>query len=216
MRLNLRGEATMMDQATRCANLHRRLALVLLLGAAPVAAVAQTAPAQAPAPAAPVAPPQPTLAQMPGVTVQYYDVAGKTIPEMKASMEAQRPAGATGAPVPASSTWSIGISVRRSTLGNQCKIVGAKARLTANVVMPRLAVTEGVPEPELRQWQAYVAGLEQQQVALLSQPLARLGEVERAAMASTCQGAQAAASQAIAAITAQTPAPAAPALPPVG
>ena len=200
----------------------RRLALALLLGAAPAAAAAQAAPAQAapvqttPAQAAPAAAPAApvlqTLSQIPGVTVQYYDITGKTIPELNAAIVARRPAGANGRPNPSSSTWSISTSLRKATTGNQCKIVGATPRFTGTVVLPRLASTEGVPEPVLKQWQNYVANLEHQQAVALRQPYDRLREVEQAALASTCEGAPAAVNRAIELITMQ-PTPIAPVTP---
>ena len=214
-----------MTELTIKQSLFRPLALTLLLGAVPAVAFAQstaprtaparTAPATAPArtapvQAAPAAVPAPpalmTLSQIPGITVQHYNVTGKTIKELNASIAAQRSAGASGKPTPSSANWSIESSIRKATTGNRCKVVGATARLTGTVVLPRLASTEGVPEPVLKQWRNYVAGLEHQQAVALRQPYDRLREVERAAVASSCEGAQAAVNRAVELITAQ-PAP---------
>ncbi len=194
-----------------------RISALALLAAAPTSALAQATPSPAPAPATPgaaVTPATPApspLAQIPGVTVRYYDVTGITIEAMRASIEAQRPRDeATGVSVPTSATWGIRTNVQRSTTGTQCRVVGATATFQAEVVLPRLATVEGVPAPVLAHWQNYVASLEQQQADRLRQPFQRLSEVERAVMASTCEGASAAANQAIALITAAPPPPAAP------
>ena len=199
----------MTDRTTNQGKLGLRLTAALLATAAPAAAFAQAA---APAPAVPAPPVLQTLSQIPGVTVQYYDIAGKTIPELNASIMAQRPPAADGRPNPSSASWSIGTSIRKATTGNTCKIVGASPRFTGTVVLPRLASTEGVPEPVLKQWQNYVANLEHQQAVALRQPYDRLREVEQAALASTCEGASAAVNRAIELITLQ-PTPIAPVTP---
>ena len=189
-------------------NLYRGMVLALLLGSSPAMTLAQTAPAQtAPAPAT-TAPAEQTLAQIPGVTVQYYDVTGKNIKEINASITKQSPGAAGGKAVPSSSSWAIGTTLNKATTGNQCKVTGATAKFSATVTMPRLVNAEQVPAPVLKQWQAYVAGLDSQQAATLRRPYDRLREVEQAAMASTCEGAQAAVDKTIATIAAQ-PAPAA-------
>lgn len=186
-----------------------RLAALVAVAAAPAAALAQVAPAPVPVPVPVQAAPAPTLEQIPGVTVRYYDVTGDTIPLLRASVAAQRPQNpTTGQPLAADAKWSIGTSVKRQTTGNACKIVGATANFKAEVVLPRLVMAEGVtvPAPVMAEWQRYVSSLAQQQAATLHQVHSRIGEVERAVMASTCQGAGAAANAAIAKITA-TPAP---------
>lgn len=90
-------------------------------------------------------------------------------------------------------------------------MVGADVNFRAEVVMPRLVTVEGVAPPVLAHWQNYVASIEQQQADRLRQPYSRLSEVERAIMASSCEGANAAANAAIARITAAPPPPPPPA-----
>ncbi|HEX8214762.1 MAG TPA: DUF922 domain-containing protein [Allosphingosinicella sp.] len=186
------------------------LASLSLLTAAPAAA--QPVPAPTPVVAAPAPSP---MAQVPGIVVRYYDVSGQTIEALGASVEAQRPKDpVTGQLVPAAK-WSIGTSLRKETKGSACRIIGATATFKAEVLRPRLASADGVPPPVLAAWQAYLASLEAQQVAALRPVYERLSEVEKAALASTCEGAAAAASRAIAEISkapapAPAPAPAAP------
>jgi predicted secreted Zn-dependent protease len=186
---------------------------VAALGVIPAAAPAQTAPAQVPAQAAPVPSP---LAQIPGVVVRYYDVSGITTEAIRASIDAQRPRNAaTGMGIPSSASWSIRTSLNKATTGKACKITGATAALKGEVVLPRLVNAETVPAPVLAQWRTYVASLEQQQAAVLLRPYQRLFEVERAVMASSCEGAAAAASRAIAEITKAPPPPPPPPVTPV-
>ena len=186
-----------------------RLALLAAAAAVPAAALAQVA--QVPAPAPVVVAPGPTLAQIPGVTVRYYNVTGNNIPLLRASIAAQRPKDpVTGQPQAASAKWSIGTSLKKQTTGTACRIVGVTPTFKAEVIMPRLVNVEGVvvPAPVMAEWRRYVASLEQQQAATLHHVHSRLGEVQRAVMASTCEGASAAASAAIGTIT-PPPAPAA-------
>lgn len=177
---------------------------VAAFAAIPAAAPAQTAAAPASAQVASL----PSLAQIPGVVVRHYEVAGDSIKAIKASIDAQRPKNpVTGTAIPSSATWSIGTSLRKATTGEACKITAATATLKAEVVLPRLVNVETVPAPVLAQWQAYVRSLEQQQAATLLRPYQRLSEVERAVMASSCESAGSAASRAIAEITKAPPPP---------
>lgn len=182
-----------------------RYIAVAALAAIPAAAPAQTAPAPVPVQVAPLPSP---LAQIPGVVVRHYDVTGNTIEAIRASIDAQRPMNpATGTAIPSSASWSIGTSLKKATTGEACKITAATATLKAEVILPRLVNVETVPAPVLAQWQTYVRSLEQQQAATLLRPYQRLSEVERAVMASSCEGAGAAASRAIAEITKAPPPP---------
>jgi predicted secreted Zn-dependent protease len=142
------------------------------------------------------------LAQIPGVVVQYYDVSGTTIEELRASIDAQRPKdAATALAIPSSAAWTIGVGLKKETTGKVCKVIAATPTFKAEVVMPRLVTTEGVAAPVLAEWQRYVASLEAKQAATLSSTYGRLSEVEKAVMASTCEGAAAAANKAIAEIS---------------
>lgn len=172
---------------------------------------AQAAAAQnAPAPATAIAPAASPLAQIPGVTVQYYDVTGKTIEAIRASILAQSPKDpASGEALTTTAKWSIGTSVKKQTTGTVCKIVGATATIKSEVVLPRLATTEGVPAPVLAQWQSYIGSLESQQAARIRPIYDRLSEVEKAVVASSCEGAAQAADKAIGEISKPVVVPAA-------
>lgn len=189
----------------RAVKLSLGLAVLGLAAAAPAIASAQTSPAPAqtgPAPAQ-VAPAVSPLAQIPGVTVKYYDVSGATIKDIRASIDAQRPKSpTTGMAVPSSANWSLGASFKKQTTGTACKIISAAATFKGEVVLPRLVAAEGVvvPQPVMAEWQRYVTSLEQQQASVLRQVYNRRSEVERAVMASSCQGAGQAAERAISAI----------------
>jgi predicted secreted Zn-dependent protease len=174
----------------------------LVLWSAPLRAQPATTPPADPAPF--------TLSQLPDVTVNYYDVSGNTTKKIRASIESQRPKDAAGKVQPSSSRWSIGTSLRKATTGAECKIVSVTAAMNAEVILPRLVNTGEVPEEVLKHWRKYVASLDQQQAAHLREVQARLPQVERAVMASSCEGARDAANKAIAEIAKQASASAAP------
>jgi len=171
-------------------------------------AIAQTA-------AMPAAPAVSPLSQIPGLTIKYYDVMGRTIKDMRASIQTQAPKDANGQALPSSVNWRIGTNVKKQVKGAACRISGATVTMTSEVVLPRLVTAKGVKARELAQWQAYMASIEAQQAARITSVRNRLPEVERAILASTCDGAAAAADRAIAEIskppvvvpaaTAQTP-----------
>ncbi|HEX9965648.1 MAG TPA: hypothetical protein VGB04_11770 [Allosphingosinicella sp.] len=168
--------------------------------------------AQPAAPAQAVAAPA-ELSRIPGVTVKYYDVAGSTPGKILAAMKSGRP-GAS----PTSSRWSIGVDVQKATTGTKCRVVRAKAVFKAEVDFPRLVVTrkaKGEEQPGeekidkfMERWQAHLATLDRQQAAYLRPIYEQLPEVERAAMASSCDGARPAAERVIARIRERSPGPA--------
>lgn len=192
-----------------------RCAAAAVVGSVPAMALAQAAPPPQAAPVPQAAFPSVSpLSQIPGVTVRYYDVTGNTIEEIRASIAAQRPKDpATGNAVPSSSNWSLGVSVKKATTGNSCKISDATPRFQGEVVLPRLTNIDTVAAPVRAQWRTYVASLEQQQANSLRQPYQRLGEIKSAVMASSCEGAGAAANKAISEINRAASTPPAP--PPV-
>jgi predicted secreted Zn-dependent protease len=154
------------------------------------------------------------LSQIPGVTVKYYDVSGDAPKKILASLNSQRPRDPAGRVVPSSARWSIATDVQKATTGNRCRIVRVTALFKAEVELPRLVVTGQQEEKGeeklndfLKRWQTYVAGLDQQQAAYLRAIHQRLPEVERAVMASSCEGARAAGEKAISEIKRQSPAP---------
>lgn len=186
------------------------LALPALILSAPPGAQ-PSGPAQAaPAPA--------ELSKIPGVTVKYYDVSGSSPGKILAAMRSGRSSGPAGKVSPSSSRWSIGMDIQKATTGNRCRVVRATAVFKAEVDFPRLVVTgqgkdEGEPGEEklgefLKRWQEHLATLDRQQAAYLRSIHEQLPGVERAAMASSCEGARPAAERAIAQIRERSSSPA--------
>lgn len=138
------------------------------------------------APAAPLA----RFADLPNVTVTYYDVSGRDAREVHHSITQRAPRDpATGRPVPATSDWSMKAAVSTSTTAGRCTITAARLDFAGTARMPRLVTTNGQPIPPalLASWQRYAAALEERQVAQLRFAYDRLPQVERAIRASNCR-----------------------------
>ena len=164
-------------------------------------AIAAAGSAQAAQPAA--AAPERALSQIPGVTVNYYDVTGRNAKDFRKSITAQRPKGADGLPVTVGSKWTINAAVSKRTEGDVCKIENATATFAGTVDLPRLATTEGVAPQELANWNAYVASLEAEAAARIGFVQSQVDEVEQAIEAASCDGAAAALEAATARVKAQ-------------
>ena len=154
----------------------------------------QLAPVVSPTAAAPLT----AFRDLPNVAVTYYDVTGRTVPEIHTSLTDAAPHDPDSRkPIPATSSWSIGATVRWSKTGARCTITGVTLKFTATASLPRLVVLEETPAPVLAAWNRYVAQLEARQAAQLKFAYDRRDEVERAILASSCDSWQAAADAAL-------------------
>ena len=119
------------------------------------AVTAQASPAS-PAPAA-TAPH--TLQNLPGTTVQYYDVAGNDADAIKSSLDKilKAPQPNTAAQV---YNWSLEVGINKRTEGTTCTVTSAKAALKANVYLPRLAQGNRAPRDVVESFGTYEKGLE--------------------------------------------------------
>ena len=148
--------------------------------------------ATAQAPTTPAAPAERTLASLPNTTITYFDVSGKDGEAIQKALANRQKEG-----VAPSANWEIGAGVRKRTEGTTCTVVGAEAKFTGEVLLPKLTTEATVPPEVLTQWKSYVAGLETAAAAKLWFVNERLGLVEKAILASSCEGAAAAANAAI-------------------
>lgn len=154
--------------------------------------------------ATPTAPQTPaTLATIPGVTVKYYDVSGKNIGQIRESMSKSRPKGADGNPIPASTTWTINASIAKRTTDGQCSIASVTPAFSGTAELPRLTTAEKLNPELLKQWNDYVAGLESTAADRMNFVRARLGQVQQAVGAASCDTASAALDSAVQQIEAQ-------------
>ncbi len=131
----------------------------------PVERPAQAAPAPTtPAAVAVAATPGRTLRDLPGTTIVYYDIAGRTLPEIQLSLKAVRanPANKEAARLYA---WDVATRIQKATIGTKCTVRGATSTLTAKVQLPRLAEQAKVKPPVMANWTAYMTQVENQAAA---------------------------------------------------
>lgn len=154
--------------------------------------------AAAPAvPAAPVAAAR-TLQGLPNTTIEYYDVTGKDAKSIRESMalaHAALPGGEKGSP--ATATWNLGANISRSTTDGKCAIAGANLKFDGKILLPRLTNMEQVPAPMQAAWRNYVTKLEASSASTLWFVHDHIGTIQKAILASSCEGANAAATAAL-------------------
>lgn len=132
------------------------------------------------------------LKALPSATIRYYDVAGKTPQAILKSIARLRPKAANGEPVTASTNWDIGATFKKRTENGKCTITGATATFAATADLPRLLNPGSLRREALDSWNSYVAGLEAIAAANLWFVHDRVGQIEKAIVESSCDGAQAA------------------------
>jgi len=139
-----------------------------------------------------------SFAELPNVTVTYYDVAGRDIPAIhKAIAKAAPKDPETQHVLPATSSWTVGIAVKSVTAGKRCQITVATLAFRGSATMPRLRPDKDRPVPVATAFAAYAAKLEARQAAQLAFAYERLSSVEQAIRGSRCDKSEAAADAAL-------------------
>lgn len=138
-----------------------------------------------------------SLTDLPNTTIHYYDVTGKDVTAINRSIARQRPRAAGNKPAPAATNWIINTSFEQRREREQCKVSAARATFTATAELPRLVDEHGLARPLLARWRNYVARLEASEMATLVFVYHNLDQVERAVLASSCEGAKAAGAAAV-------------------
>ncbi|MGZ2412172.1 putative secreted Zn-dependent protease [Sphingomonas sp. F9_3S_D5_B_2] len=130
-----------------------------------------------------------TLQNLPGTTVQYYDVAGRESDDIQKSLSAilKAPAPNTAAQV---YTWSAGVSINKRTVGTTCTVTEAKATLKGNVYLPRLAEEQKVDKEVRDSFNGYEKGLEKTANDNLWFVAERLPAVEQSLVGKPCDSVQ--------------------------
>jgi predicted secreted Zn-dependent protease len=170
-------------------SLTRKHACLLLL-----ASCAATAFENEARPAAPTS--KNDLADIPNVTVEYYQVEGMTGDEIRSSMNARRPRDShDGQAVEAVTSWELNWMVPQS--GRRCDLSRAKVSFKARVLLPRLTDPGLVPAPVLARWRAFVAGLERHESYHVRHAFNHRRDVLRAIRSSSCARANEAAAAAV-------------------
>ena len=132
---------------------------------------------------------EPAFAGIPHVTIDYYDVSGSTVPEIRASMAARGlHDSADGSAIDAQSHVEMRWRWEGDGKGG-CDLAHAAVEFSATVTMPRLIHTEAVPAPILLRWQSFVAALAVHEAGHIRYGFNRVPDIKAAIAASDCKGA---------------------------
>jgi len=151
-----------------------RIMLPLLLALAAPAAAQET---------------EPAFAGIPNVTIDYYDVSGSTVPEIRASMAARGLRdSADGSAIDAQSHVEMRWRWEGDGKGG-CDLANASVEFSATVILPRLIDVETVPAPVLLRWRSFATALSEHEAGHIRYGFNRVADVKAAIAASDCTGA---------------------------
>jgi len=149
-------------------------------------------------------PPQPALAaetSLEGVTnldVQYYEVSGNSLFEIRRALNRVRPRDPNdGLGVDALSSWYIAWRWPGNADGG-CDLARAEIRFSARIRMPRLVETAATPAAVRQRWRAYAAALQRHEAKHIRHAWDNRNLVLTAIRASSCANASRDAQAAIA------------------
>ncbi len=126
------------------------------------------------------------LAGIPNLDVQYYDVSGRSVAEIRAAINRVRPRDPNdGLAVDAVNRWYISWRWPSNGRGG-CDLARTEMRFTATLRMPRLVNRAVTPRAVLARWDAYMAALARHEAGHLRHAYDNMGSVLRAIRASTC------------------------------
>ncbi len=140
---------------------------------------------------APAEPPPATgpLAGIPNLDVQYYEVSGNSVGEIRAAINRVRPRDPNdGIPVDALNRWYISWRWPADGSGG-CALGRTQLRFSAILRMPRLVVTARTPRAVVARWNAYVEALVRHEAGHLRHAFDNMGSVLAAIRSSSCAGA---------------------------
>jgi predicted secreted Zn-dependent protease len=162
------------------------------LCALPIAACANGPRSAGPRPSA--------FAGIPNLELAYYDVSGRTVEEIRRSIDSRQPRDPNdGTRVAALSTWSMHWSWRVRA-GGGCDLSRPSIEFRARTLLPRL-VSEGDLTADLRaRWRTFLAAVHAHEARHVRYAYEHRKDVAAAIKASDCESAGAAAAAAVRAI----------------
>jgi predicted secreted Zn-dependent protease len=150
---------------------------------------ANQAAAPAPVAAGPPPPADTSLAGIPNVERQYYEVRGSSLFEIRRALNRARPRDPNdGLGVDAVSLWYIGWRWPVSADG-VCDLANTELRFRARITMPRLVETPDMPGAVQMRWRNYANALEAHEARHIRQAWDNRGRVLAAIRASNCANA---------------------------
>jgi predicted secreted Zn-dependent protease len=133
--------------------------LIACSPSAPTPPANQAATAPAPVAEGPPPPADASLAGIPNVERQYYEVTGKSLFEIRRALNQARPRDPNdGLGVDALSGWYI--AWRWPSGANGCDLANAEVRFNARIRMPRLVETADLSGAVRQRWHTYATALE--------------------------------------------------------
>jgi predicted secreted Zn-dependent protease len=177
----------------------RLLAVAAALAVAACSPPAPPQPGNGQAAQAPSAPQRPAIPEMPadlslanieGVDVQYYDVSGNSLFEIRRALNRVRPRDPNdGLSVDALSHWYISWRWPDGPNGSGCDLGRAELRFTGAVRMPRLVETPATPEAVRIRWRRYAEALARHEAGHIRHAYDNQARILAAIRASTCANA---------------------------
>lgn len=125
-----------------------------------------------------------TLKDLPGTTITYYDIAGKTGPAIEKSLKKLH-ADPASKDVVRLLNWDVDTQIVKQTKGATCTIQSAKSTLKAEVRLPRLAEAK-IANIVLANWNAYTTRLENEAATNLWFVSDRLRGAEQSLVGISC------------------------------
>ncbi len=141
------------------------------------------------------------LADIPGVKLLYYDVAGTTPAAIRQSINSRRPSDPKDhRPYDALSSWRMEWRVHGAN--GVCDPGTATISFSATVLLPRLTTRPALRQRDRERWDAYYAALLQHEAGHVGYAQAHVADVEAALHAATCATLNTAGSAAISLLSA--------------
>jgi predicted secreted Zn-dependent protease len=129
------------------------------------------------------------LAGIPNLDVEYYDVSGRSVAEIRAAINRVRPRDPNdGVAVDALNRWYISWRWPGDGHGG-CALARVELRFTGNLRMPRLVNFAATPRAVVARWNAYVVALVRHEAGHLRHALDNMDSVRRAITTSDCANA---------------------------
>ena len=95
------------------------------------------------------------------LVVEFYDVQGNDLREMRKWMEDHGPAGDDGVRYHGYTKWSVGWSFRFAPNGQACEIQSIETKLEATMTLPRWNKPDRASKRIEQEWERYIAALRQ-------------------------------------------------------
>ncbi|QYF93861.1 TonB family protein [Massilia sp. PAMC28688] len=112
-------------------------------------------------------------------TVEYYDVRGATMEQLRKAMQENGPVGKDGTRHEIYTKWQVFWNYKLVPAGATCKLVSINTRPEVTITMPKLVSEGEVPEHLQRSWESYSSALRIHANGYYDNAIGAAGEIER-------------------------------------